>query len=379
MRVVLDRSLFEDDTVHQTQLLALFELARNERHLLLCDPAFDADSTDPANVWMDQQPPRIRLEVAAILTACLDAQAALPATQSTIRVTAVETRWSERIVDLGAGSRLLNEPLHVLLEDDNSDLAFLFRMAPPLQRRRLQHALDNGWAVADHGGGLGKMTSHVESLIEDPSESARIKRLRHWVLFDRDSDPADRSRPSADSERLREMADQVCDGDPWGIASHQLGRRSIENYLPLKALDSWAAGAGGRIRKRRYESVGAFGRLRQNHPDCAWQYNMKRGLLQDAPDQRRRLIRERLSSIPRDRLLPRQVGAAFELGDLDPSYRTLDPEDRGALTFGFGRDIADLYGDEHWVWEADFEREYEHGPPGQPRRAEVLDSLLERM
>ncbi len=81
-----------------------------------------------------------------------------------------------------------------------------------------------------------------------------IRRLRSWVMFDRDAHPDDPAQPSATSETLRDLCALMT--RPRAFPGHQLGRRTIENYLPPEALSTWAE--SGDARPERRGRVAAF-------------------------------------------------------------------------------------------------------------------------
>lgn len=222
------------------------------------------------------------------------------------------------------------------------------------------------------------MTKRVEALRDAPPTSTRerIMRSRLWLMFDRDSDPADRSAPSKASEKLRELVEAPARGDdPWPPGGHQLHRRSIENYIPNTLLHHWANTAKGNERKRRVEAVNALETLRRERPEAAWQYNMKKGLLGDLDKSHTTFVTSRLKNAR----LPRQRGRLIPDSKLASTFKGLDEETRGALLIGFGKNIADQYQVDEFDWDASFADEFSRGPAAQPSREELLDSIIRRM
>jgi len=269
MLVVLDASLFNPQAkVEVLDLLGLFVAARDERHCLICDPPFEAAASETVNAWLAGRDERTAKAVTTVLDQGNDVWPSLPAGQVTIRATASSTDWARGHVAVPSALDLLEEPLRILLEHHSNDLAFLRRLAPAPHRRQLDRALERGWAVAEHGGGLGTMKIRVEELLTSPAddERARRERLRTWVLFDRDAADTDRRAPSPYSERLRERLEETVDDDPWPIGYQRLEQRSIENYLPEAALRSWQR-TRGRERTRRRQAVDALCTLRRDQPE----------------------------------------------------------------------------------------------------------------
>lgn len=380
MRVVVDNNLFSPPVAH-LQLFELFALARSGRHILLSDPPFDVQDAEPINTWLASLDERTRREIEQVLEQCnLDA-ASLPRDQCTIRVVSSGPDWGRGHLLVDTALRLLREPLHILLENSRNDRAFLMRLAPLVHRQRLERALADGWVVVDNGGGLGEMTQFVDELISAPNndEQHSLRRLRTWLLFDRDSSPQDRRDPSAASEALCERAQQHT-GDPWPLAHHQLGRRSIENYLPREILEQWSQERSGRQIVRGREACAALAQMRRDYPEAAHQLDMKDGLLGDVQGDRRRALRTAIDALGTREAQPPETLARIVVDDALPDlFQGLPPEVRGALVFGFGRDIADQYGGRISDWDEAFEREYVRGPTGQPSRREILESLLRRL
>ncbi len=78
--------------------------------------------------------------------------------------------------------------------------------------------------------------------------------MRVWVLFD--SDAQQPGQPSRDSEALRNTCTEAA------LPHHQLQRRSIENYLPPRALYEWAGQRRGEPATRLLRKVQAFEALK---------------------------------------------------------------------------------------------------------------------
>ncbi len=198
------------------------------------------------------------------------------------------------------------------------------------------------------------------------SVMSRVRLSRIWVMFDRDSDPADRMKPSPQSERFRSQCAQVENPCPWPLTFHQLGRRSIENYLPEKLLRFWQDEAAGAERTRRRKRIDALCQLKRDNPHAAWQFNMKGGLLKDLSVEAREEIRDQRRSV-RD-------------GDLDPVFRGMNEAQRLVLTDGFGGKIANLFATQRPGCEEWFKAEYERQRPGaHPTREAMLSSLIARI
>lgn len=369
MVVLIDQALFGEPIARGLPFLEVFALARAGRHRILTIPTYDPGGQDALNDWLSKQSPEVAEDVRRILTSSIQAISSLPAATNKVRLVAARVSdWQAAQLTIEDALRLLRCPLGLLLENRRSDFQFLLRLAPPTQREALRRALEEGWIEVLHGCGLEEMMAMIDELVGSANASvmsrARLSRL--WVMFDRDSDPADRTKPSRQSERFRSQCAQVGNPCPWPLTFHQLGRRSIENYLPEKLLRIWQAEAAGPEKTRRREKIDALCQLKKDNPRAAWQYNMKGGLLKDLPGETRKEIHDQ--------------GRAIRDADLDPAFRGIDDAQRSALTNGFGDKIADLFAKEQPGCEEWFKTEYERQrPSAHPTREAMLSSLVARI
>lgn len=375
MRVIIEQTVF--DEVGETSalpLLEFFALASDERHTLLTKPLYSEDETgQPLARWLARFPKPLKKLCESVLMQGQDRASTEPPDTAQCRVVARgPSDWKRSRLCIADALRLLRTPLRLLLENRRNDYEFLLRLAPPARREELQQAVADGWIEIAQGGGLGEIKKLLKELITAPAGDlrARVERLRLWVMFDRDSDPEDRSEPSPTSKETAALCgkSQTETGDPWSLPFVQLSRRSVENYIPIRLLERWADRGSGRERDGRRKRVAALARLT---PTARWQYNMKHGLLGDVSGSIRREIQKEKNS--------------RELidGDLDPLFRGLSREDRRLLTTGFGADIASLFhaplgiaeaSREHWFLE-----EYQRGPSTQPDRAAILEGVFARL
>lgn len=405
MRIILDRSLFEPPW-RSVELQALLHTGRSARHAFVCSPSYDPQADEPVNQWLNRIggfDPGAKQTLDAILdqSLILASQQTPDVATLTVYDDASPTDWRQGRVTLPTALRLAQAPLHVLLEHRSNDRCFLLQLLPITQRERFLHAERSGWVHVEHGGGLGPMTSLLEDLVTAPDKdlSARFRRLRLWLMFDRDSQQGNRSAPSKDSRRLHKTVE---DGnavpqrdDPWPITAHQLGRRSIENYLPHTFLEHhWAHAVAGIRRTRRQDALNALAWLRSNRPEAAWQYNFKNGLCGDVdnakPDLKRQRIYDHLNTRPPkttslEHFDAPTLAALLHDDDLDPLFRGLTDTHKGDLLVGFASDIADLYrrtldaDDQATRWDPAFADEYDQGPSHQPSRDAIASSLLNRI
>ncbi|GAB4517219.1 MAG: hypothetical protein Tsb0020_35840 [Haliangiales bacterium] len=379
MLVVIDQSFFEPSDADSREasdadspaLFEIFALAFDERHVIVTRPPYAEDDTcQPINPWLGRLPSRLQAQLRQVLAQGLVIAADLPSDISTCYVGYEPLQWARARLSCEDAARLLRTPLRLLLENRRNDLTFLRRLAPPDHRRVLDEALAKGW-IDVHGGGLGEVKKLLEELLTAPAEDlpARIFRLRLWVMFDRDSHPADRRAPSPETDTIVQLCQTQRD-DPWPLSFHRLARRSIENYLPRKLLEAWADEATGRQKTERHKRVAALAQLARDQPKAWFQYNMKGGLLKDVSGSVRKEVVEQQREL--------------QVDDLDSLFHGLSSSQRRALMTGFGDKIADLFdrpprGVDEAMLEQWFRDEYDRGPSEQVSREELLESLFARM
>jgi len=365
MRVLIDAAFFAGPEADDLAFLNLFALARDGRHLLLTAPTFGPAGPREVLDWLASLPEACCRQVRQVLEQGVAAASGLPADAVGIRLAAgTSSDWPAGRLSLPDALRLLQTPLGVMVENRRADWRFLLALAPPVQRDRLRQALDHGWLEILHAGGLGEMKAWLEELLEHPftsvSNAARLLRL--WVMFDRDADRADRSQPSPVSCGMKTLCESAPER-PWHLGHYRLGRRAIENYLPVAALHHWQWEVSRGEGLKRQEIVSALCELRKKKPEAACQYNMKLGFLADLSLEARKDVQEK----------PRLIQDA----DLDPLFHGLSDTDRNALKRGFGKHIAAHLEN---TSEADFRREFErYLAPGEPDRETILNSLFARL
>lgn len=302
----------------------------------------------------------------------------MPSNTKTIRVIAGNSSdWPDARLCLQDAARLLREPLHILLEDAINDLAFLRRLAPANLRERLEQALEHGWAVVDHAGGVNGI-GRLVTKFNAQDTSTRIKKMRYWIMFDRDSDSRDRAKPDPKTERLHHLLNQQ-PADALCIKHHRLERRAIENYIPNAALERWANAAKGPVIDQRHKMRKALELLRQNNHSASCQYNMKGGLHSDLGEKYGPLS-EQLNAQRNDLRGNLHKLASILLDDhCDPIFRGRAALDRAALAFGFGSNIAAIYTDDtHDDFDQSFQDEYARGQHSMTRE-QIIEQILQSL
>lgn len=212
-----------------------------------------------------------------------------------------------------AAFRVLEEPLVLVLENQEADRIFLEALLPDLRSWRDTHGVR-----IEHGGG-SDMLRRIEEVSAHPT-----RRWRTFFVFD-----SDRLHPEELCEDWEgPQPPDVCMG--WNLERacreiraarwRRLNRRSIENYLPREPLERRMPHVAGVLFGPQVGKLAHF-------------YNMKRGLRGDGVH-------------PPDPGRPQR--AARSRG----CWSALSQEDRDALNNGFGDKVAvafnELPVDQRW-------------------------------
>lgn len=152
----------------------------------------------------------------------------------------------------------LERPAYVVVENRDSDKAFLDAMIRAFDRGELRAALDAGWVELESDGGGGAIPKRVRNLVARAGKGPR----RILILSD-----SDRLMPGEHTKTVENI--QAC-GREHGIAAAILHKREIENYLPSSALQ--------RVSRKRKGVYNAFLYLTQEQRD---HYDMKKGFGKD--------------------------------------------------------------------------------------------------
>lgn len=156
-------------------------------------------------------------------------------------------------------ARLAEEPLVVLVENRNSDGAFVERAATECDRALGRLWRRSGRPVqVDSTGGIGELPEEIERRCQ-----GRAVRPRLVVVVD-----SDRKAPDMDESPEARRVRKVCEA--YGVPCWVLAKRESENYLPRALLDG-RRNAGLEHARR----VGAWDRLNELQKDF---FDMKEGL-----------------------------------------------------------------------------------------------------
>jgi len=242
MKVIIDAGLFEDPSINQLELLEVFSMGFSGRHLVQIAPISDARF----DTWLGKQDPIVADECRLAIESGIRVDALAPAV-NVIWVTRSNSgnfcSWNH--VKLSQAVNFLRMPFRILVEDNKSDRNFILSVATGGHRKVLLEREQNHWISFEHGGGSG-LAERAEKYALQTLES-----LRTWVLFDSDA-----LAPGFPSRQAKKIA-TVC-GEK--IRFHQLQRRTIENYLPLLALEHWSKYVPTSVSKlmKRKKKVRAF-------------------------------------------------------------------------------------------------------------------------
>ncbi len=394
MRITLDRALFEPQSDEEaTSLLDLLTTAiRNpKRHALLTDPLFEVgEPNGETDTWLSSRSAREVSAFANLLTTGILTAASTGSTRKSgpsvspavvptrpriwhlagaldLRVSRLpESDWKRRLLTIEDAAHLLREPVHLVLENVRTDLAFLKHLIGPTHTSMLDQLLDGPGNIQSHGGGAGEAKAWIEGLCSGPKTSQKWRQvLRTWVLFDQDAADMDARHPSKHALDLLKACEAVESEFATGLSWVCLRRREIESYVPDRGLREESRAAHEAFVQR----VIAW-RADVARSDHAWALDLKRGLRGDLLPALPTDVRERLKngSLP--------LSASM----LRPPFNQLLDADVGVLDRGMGERLGEaLRRTPAPSWTAFIPEEYERGPADQAPRVDVVQSLFDRM
>jgi hypothetical protein len=121
------------------------------------------------------------------------------------------------------GYSILNEPLYIIVENENSDRVFIETLCKAYNRKDLAKAISEGWIFFDSEGGSGAIIRKINKHLEKPYRS------RLLVVTDSDKEyPEDKNGVGNIENKCQENE----------INYVILYKRAIENYIPTEALFS---------------------------------------------------------------------------------------------------------------------------------------------
>lgn len=219
---------FEDDcwshkdSLWQKSLLSLLTLLEmRQQHAVLANPSLMVD-------WCNTNLPLYTAYFKARLSSAVSRTNSLKINISPTgaSVIAINPPW---ILTAGAAWELINAPLRVMLENDNSDNTFLESTISKFSIWR-----SDNWIDVGKGGG-----SAMENDIKTVSTDI-VKKWRTFFMFD-----SDRLHPDELAAGWNPPSGDGCQGHKFEVLCssiprerwHRLKRRSIENYLPEIVLN----------------------------------------------------------------------------------------------------------------------------------------------
>lgn len=293
-----------------------------------------------------------------------------------VMVHAGDTDWRSGRLSLDDAWLMLCTPLELLVENERSDWEFIRRLAPQVLRGQLDAAVARGALRPRQGGGITELKKSVDALFMSVGHSGldrqrRIRRLRTWVLFDRDASPEDLTQPGAHADETVASCMQVMEDDPWPLAWKRLGRRHIESYLPDEALRHWARGKGSAADAR----VDALMKLRRDHPTASACLNLKGGLAKDLAKNVKNTLRERHQNAETG--VRREAEAEIPVECWIAPFDRVPSELRADLLEGFGP-VAYLFVSTPEALDPLFADEFDRDDgPGAAR--DLVNSIIERL
>ncbi len=347
MRIQLNHALFDAEQVDPADLLQLILLCRRpSAHFVALNPVWDPKTDNPINRWLVFWPQAVQKTLRTILSDTTES-----ARRGRALTIVVQSEHSDWDPPPGKGLRLnvadalamARTPLHVLVENRRNDGRFIARFAIMLEtnedRTLFKRALCDGWFVFEQGGGLQEVqhllkdlhTQNKDPVLCPSRKQCDVRRWRLFVVTDRDAlavkaKPRDASAPSGESTRVQQAAENVLHAWNSRPAFHQLRRRSIENYIPLRSLEKWVQESSEKkereLRRTQYEAFRVLDTADTNGNRPRWYFNMKKGLDGDKPNG--------LETVPTS---DEHVHAMFHV---------LTEKQRVELQKGFNTKIADL-------------------------------------
>lgn len=243
MIVWMDDALFAGGAARDLDRLALLRNAALRRHTLIVsmspDAPWGARRSPHFDAWLAALPDRLRAEVPMLQERAdrVSVNAVVRgATRVLVSATDLSTQHSGCWLSLEDAVRAVAQPLHIIVEHQIHDAAFLRRVMPPVWRKQFEAWERRGELRYENGGGLPVMKAMVEFFCHDDNARlafglpAELWRLVHFLVYDHDGNRAE--VPGEGSGLLEGACDRA------GMTNHhyRLKRRNQENYLPIKAM-----------------------------------------------------------------------------------------------------------------------------------------------
>ena len=385
MRLIVDRALFEVENEREALDLAslLSKVARDEHHALLTAPPFlPGGDNGPLDVWLASQPRHLASAFRTALENGLVFAAGPRGRPSTgggtplrwnlagsleIRVgRRTASDWKALELTLSDAVDLLLEPVHLVLENARTDLAFVSHLAGTTNGASLRRLLDVPGCIQLHGGGSGEVKKWLEALLRElPRPAAWRRMLRAWVLFDNDAGNLDAREPSSGASKLMGLCEDIISQHGRGLSWIWLCRREIESYIPDSGLREEALAAHNGFVEQVISWRNAPSRM-----SWAWALDLKKGLRGD--------LRDNLPETDREALKANKVALQAQM--LKAPFSGLSPAEVSTLDRGMSDRLGKaLLADPERAWTLELPAEYDRGPSTQVSRLSFVQSLFDRM
>lgn len=390
MRFVLERALFAPQSDHEALgvLHLLVTAALDRHHTIQTDPPYvlGADNRE-IDAWLDKRSEANVLReflassnvMAAGVRVGRSYDQAVPAWWHLAESfdTFVERRaasdWPNLRLTLPDALALLREPVHLVLENEWNDFAFVAHLAGPTTGPMLRGLKDVSGKLHIHGGGGGAAKAFLKNLLEHPVTPSKWRRvLRAWVLFEQDAGETDARDPSAEAGRMRQVCEEVQAAYAHRLSWACLRRREIESFVPDVGLQAIMAAAPHRAAMAQqilqWRSAPAYTRH-------AWAFDFKKGLKGD--------LRSDLDDATRKAAKP--PDGPVDATMLKAPFDALTPPEVTALASGLGERLLNLEFNAAPTWTARIPDEYDRGPfgpsphPDQAPRVELIQALIDRL
>lgn len=290
MEILLTESVFEQESPYE--LLTEMQRARTQKHLVLVQ---DAEGRAYSS-WLDACKALIGEELSELLKMQLE-QSLLVSSGRKFTVLGHNERpnRASHEVTFRELADILLRSFSIYVENGRADKRFLTCLLDENIRRDLEDLVRMGAVSFENGGGIDEMRMKITEDLRQKD----LLRFKALVVFDSDApEPGAPSRSAVTLTRL-------CESE--GLPYICLGRRAIENYVPLPIIEHYSEQSGnqriGRLRMSR-----AFRRLNR---DQRAHLHMKNGL---SAEQAERAL-----------------------------YSSVPEADKQSLSVGFGDDLSSCF------------------------------------
>lgn len=248
MIIWLDDALF-NGTKSDIDLLSLLRQAAQRRHTLVISSsphAMFSDDKPHLTTWLAQNlTEKLLIEVRFLLERLRMISSNLVTRGKSRPIWVTEQSFPSPhacIVDLAQAIRAVTLPLHIMLENQLNDAAFLRTVMPPVWQAKLAAWESSGELRYVQAGGITEMKKLLDFHRRDANAlrtfglPSRIWLLTHFLIYDHDG----KSKGSI-GEGARALEKVL---NKTEISRHRLWRRTQENYLPIATLHKIIAAKG---------------------------------------------------------------------------------------------------------------------------------------